>query len=35
MDNTALAWIFFYIAAGVLGIFLALVYLTSKKSRSK
>lgn len=33
MDNAAFAWIMFYIAAGILGIFLTLVYLASKKSR--
>ena len=33
MDNAALAWIMFYIAAGVLGIFLTLIYIASKKTR--
>lgn len=34
MDNTGFAWIMFYIAAGILGIFLTLVYIASKNSKS-
>lgn len=35
MDNAALAWIMFYIAAGIAGIFLTLVYMTTKKPHKK
>lgn len=35
MNNAELSWILFYIAAGILGIFLALVYLVSKKAGKK
>ena len=35
MDNTGLTWILFYIAAGILGIFLTLIYIASKKSKSR
>jgi hypothetical protein len=35
MDNAALAWILFYIAAALMGIFLTLVYLVSKKSTKR
>lgn len=35
MDNTGMSWILFYIAAGILGIFLTLIYIATKKSRSR
>ncbi len=35
VDNVTLFWVLFYIMLGVLGIFISLVYLVSKKSRSK
>lgn len=35
MQTNALAWILFYIAAAVVGIFFALLYLVSKKSEKK
>lgn len=35
MNNAALAWIFFYIAVGILGIFLTLIYIAHKLSTSK
>jgi len=35
MDNAALAWIMFYIAAGILGIFLTLVYIASIRKPHK
>ncbi len=35
MDIAALVWIMFYIAAGILGIFLVLVYLVFRKDTGK
>jgi len=35
MNNTSLAWILFYIAAGILGIFLTVVYMATKKTSRK
>lgn len=35
IDNSTLFWLMFYIAVGVLGIFLTLVYLVSKKSSKR
>lgn len=36
VDNITLYWFLFYIAIGILGIFLTLVYIASKKpSKSK
>ncbi|EKE25885.1 MAG: hypothetical protein ACD_5C00009G0004 [uncultured bacterium] len=35
VDNATLFWLLFYIAVGVLGIFLTLVYIASKKPTSK
>lgn len=35
MDNAALTWIMFYIAAGIVGILLGVMYLVSKKSGRK
>lgn len=35
MNDGGLTWILFYIAAGILGIFLTLIYIASKKSKSR
>lgn len=35
MDNAALAWIMFYIAAGIVGIFLTLVYIATTRKPHK
>lgn len=35
VDNVTLFWVLFYIMLALLGIFISLVYLVSKKSRSK
>lgn len=35
MDNAGLAWILFYIAAALAGIFLTLVYIATKKRSKK
>jgi len=35
MNNAALAWIMFYIAAALVGIFLTLVYITTTKKPHK
>jgi hypothetical protein len=35
MENAALVWIMFYIAVGIMGIFIGVVYLVSKKSSRK
>lgn len=35
MDNAALTWILFYIAAALVGIFLTLVYIAFRKPRKK
>lgn len=33
MNDQAFAWIMFYIAAAIVGIFLTLVYIATKKSK--
>ncbi len=33
MDNAALAWIMLYIAVGILGIFITLIYIAFRKPR--
>lgn len=35
MNSAALAWIMFYIAAGILGIFIALIYLIFRRPVEK